>query len=55
LAIHTHPQGDINTKAYKPTHPIYIYNVNSRMLKGNNGSDKDKNVETIEYVMLTYS
>ena len=49
-AINRHIFGNINKQAFKSkTHSIYI-----KMLKINNGGDKDKYVDTIDNVMLNY-
>lgn len=38
----------------RPTHPIYLCNAKNKMSKINNGSHKDRSVDTFDNMMLTY-
>ena len=55
LAINHHPRADVIQRHIKPTHPVYICSAKNKMPKINNDCHKDRNVVTVDNLMLTYS
>lgn len=53
--INHHSQVDIIQRHRRPTHPIYLCSTKNKMSKINNSTHKDRNIDTIDNMMLTYS